>query len=93
MSRALIPLVLLAACSSAPVIERPVAVEVVRDNYVQLPSDLLAPCPNRPAPLNDGDTLGTLWTAWHQYQYSYAPCLEGKLEAIKRLQDQGHNQP
>jgi hypothetical protein len=77
---------LLVGCASAPVIEKPVAVEVVRDNYVSLPQDLLAPCPNLPAPLNDGDTVGSLWTAWFQYQYSWAPCMQKKLEAIKALQ-------
>jgi hypothetical protein len=77
---------LLSACSSAPVVERTVAVEVVRDNYVPLPPDFLSPCPNPPAHLKNGGTVGMLRRAYLDYREAYVPCLLGKLDAIKALQ-------
>ena len=87
MSRGVIALlVLLSACASTHETVRTVPVEVVREKFVSLAPDLLAPCPAKPDRLVDGITLGTLRETALQYQNSYVPCLEGRIDSIRSLQ-------
>jgi hypothetical protein len=79
-------LVLLSACASTHETVRTVPVEVEREKFVSLAPDLLAPCPAKPDRLVDGITLGTLRSVALEYQNSYVPCLENRLESIRRLQ-------
>lgn len=77
---------ILAGCSSAPVITHTVPVVVERERPISIPADLLAPCPSKPDRLVNGVSVGMLREAALQYQNSYVPCLEGRLESIRRLQ-------
>jgi hypothetical protein len=88
MSRTVVILLSLAlsACASPPVIEKPVAVEVERKVYVSMPADFLSPCQAKPARLVDRLTNGELRSIALQYQNVYAPCLESRLEAIRKVQ-------
>lgn len=84
----LLPLALiLSACaSSPPVVTKPQAVLVEREKLVSLPPDLLAPCQNKPPSLAEGTTNGDLLWAYVGLSNSYIPCLEERLESIRRLQ-------
>jgi hypothetical protein len=80
-------ILLLQGCGSAPpVLERSVPVVVERAVVQRIAPDLLAPCPSKPDRLVNGVTGGTLRQIALDYQNSYVPCLEGKLESIRRLQ-------
>ena len=74
------------ACSTSHVVTKPVSVEVVRDRYVSLPADFLAPCPNKPVSPTEQGTVGTMYSLEAQYRLSYVPWLEGKLQAIRDVQ-------
>lgn len=77
----------LTGCDHAPpVITKPVAVRVEKEVLVSLPPDILASCPNKPPPLATSASNGDLLWGYLGYSNSYTPCLEEKLESIRRLQ-------
>lgn len=81
-----IALVLSACASSPPVVVKPQAVVVEKEKLVSLPPDLIGACPNKPPNLKEGATNGDLLWAYVGLSTSYIPCLEQKLESIRRLQ-------
>ena len=78
--------ILLAGCASTRETVRTVAVDVVRTQYINMPADLLAPCPSKPDRLVNGVSVGTLREVALQWQNLYGPCLESRLESIRALQ-------
>ena len=78
---------LLTACGSIPtVVTKPIAVVVEKQSYVQLPPDLIAGCQNKPPVLQQSATNGDLLWSYIGLVNSYVPCMEEKLESIRRLQ-------
>lgn len=72
--------------TSPPIVSKPIPVIVERDVYVSLPPDLLQACSGRPPALSEGLLNGDLLWIAIGLERSYVPCLEGKLESIRRLQ-------
>lgn len=77
----------LSGCNSGPaLVETPIAVEVPGPvQYVPLPPEATADCPQKPAPVTTGMTGGELASAAKGWE-ARARCRDDQLVAIRRLQ-------
>lgn len=92
-SMSLLLCVFLCGCAQPTVIEKQVAVPVVKEIYVPLDPVLLADCPDRPAIVKDHSTNGEMRESLLAWELVYGPCLEAKLESIRKLQPENVHNP
>jgi hypothetical protein len=80
----LLPFVLLSSCTREVLVDRPVPVEIVRVEYVKIPSDLTVERPKAPVPpdLTYGDAL-SLWSE----DRARIDTLNGQIRAIRSLEN------
>ena len=64
-----------------------VTVEV--EKLVPIPREYLSACPGKPADISKAFTNGDLEFIAYGYQLNYVPCLESRLNDIRKLNESG----